>query len=74
MEDRRNIRPGPRHSYPGRLTAVGNLLFFRSDARRYGYELWKSDGTAEGTTLVKDIHPGRGSSMTGSLAPRQGAA
>jgi uncharacterized repeat protein (TIGR01451 family) len=27
-----------------------------------GYELWKSDGTPEGTTLVKDIRPGTSTS------------
>lgn len=28
----------------------------------HGYELWRTDGTAAGTTLVKDINPGRRSS------------
>ena len=27
----------------------------------HGNELWKSDGTAEGTSMVKDIWPGGGS-------------
>uniref|UniRef100_UPI00056C1DDD hypothetical protein n=1 Tax=Microcystis aeruginosa TaxID=1126 RepID=UPI00056C1DDD len=30
-------------------------------------ELWKSDGTAAGTVLVKDINPGSSSSYPGSL-------
>ena len=38
------------------------------ETQRYGYELWKSDGTALGTTLVKDINSGTHSSMTGALA------
>ncbi|MFO1003983.1 MAG: ELWxxDGT repeat protein [Planctomycetaceae bacterium] len=33
-----------------------------------GYELWQSDGTAVGTTLVKDIFSGRGNSSPRSLA------
>ena len=33
-------------------------LFFAGDDRTNGQELWKSDGTAAGTILVKDIYPG----------------
>ena len=29
-----------------------------------GQELWKSDGTAAGTTLVKNIRPGSGTSSS----------
>jgi ELWxxDGT repeat protein len=36
----------------------GNELFFSAAASAsQGYELWKTDGTAAGTVLVKDIHP-----------------
>jgi ELWxxDGT repeat protein len=44
-------------SYPHRLTPVGGTLFFVADDGVHGFELWKSDGTAAGTTLVKDIIP-----------------
>ena len=37
------------------LTAVGGTLFFTVDSPSSGFELWKSDGTAAGTALVKDI-------------------
>jgi ELWxxDGT repeat protein len=35
-----------------------NKLFFIIDTDEYGYELWKSDGSGEGTVLVKDICAG----------------
>jgi ELWxxDGT repeat protein len=53
------------------LADVSGLLFFAADdAGPAGRELWKSDGTAEGTALVSDIFPGRDSSgMVRSSAP-----
>src|SRR5262249_6413915 len=43
---------------PRNLTNVNGTLFFTADSVTTGYELWKSDGTAAGTVLVKDIFPG----------------
>ncbi len=45
-------------SVPQFLTDVGGTLFFGADDGTNGIELWKSDGTAAGTVLVKDINPG----------------
>jgi ELWxxDGT repeat protein len=39
------------------LTAVGDTLFFAANDGIHGYELWKSDGTDEGTAIVKDLRP-----------------
>jgi ELWxxDGT repeat protein len=44
------------------LTAVGDTLFFTSSFGGNGRELWKSDGTEAGTTLVADINPGKNGS------------
>lgn len=43
---------------PTDLFAFGNKLFFVAHASGMGVELWVSDGTAAGTTVVKDINPG----------------
>lgn len=40
----------------------GNVFFFGSN-NIYGKELWKTDGTVAGTTVVKDINPGSDSSI-----------
>jgi ELWxxDGT repeat protein len=51
----------------GHPTHVNGLVFFRATANSdpfLGSELWKSDGTTEGTALVKDIRLGtNGSSL-----------
>lgn len=42
--------------YPSALTDHNGTLFFRTNSGSIGYELWKTDGTVSGTTLVKDIN------------------
>src|SRR5262245_51947037 len=45
-------------SNPLDLVNVGGTLYFAADDGIGGRELYKSNGTAGGTTLVKDIRPG----------------
>ncbi|MBJ64078.1 MAG: hypothetical protein CMB55_04705 [Euryarchaeota archaeon] len=54
-------------SGPAHLTAVGNTLYFRANDGNNGLELWKSDGTASGTVMVKDINSGSDSSIPSYL-------
>ncbi len=51
----------------GDITPVGNIVYFTADDGIHGRELWKSDGTKEGTVLVKDINPGAGGSKPSEL-------
>lgn len=41
----------------------GNTMYFGNHTAAEGSELWKTDGTAAGTVLVKDIQVGTGSSI-----------
>ena len=48
----------PNSSTPQNLTDVGGVLYFTANDGVTGVELWKSDGTSEGTVLVRDIFEG----------------
>ncbi|MFN8357692.1 MAG: ELWxxDGT repeat protein [Spirosomataceae bacterium] len=42
---------------PQKFAVIGSTLYFVATDATNGQELWKSDGTAAGTVLVKDINP-----------------
>jgi trimeric autotransporter adhesin len=53
----KDIIPGSNASFVENLTAVNNTLFFTvDDGTGIGTELYKSDGTSQGTVPVKDIN------------------
>lgn len=69
-----DINVGAASSSPANLTRVGGAfstgrLFFTADDGVNGVELWSSDGTPAGTSLVKDISTGAGSSNPSDLTP-----
>lgn len=43
---------------PNAMEGSDGLLFFTARTRETGLELWRSDGTPEGTRLVQDLNPG----------------
>jgi ELWxxDGT repeat protein len=45
-------------SAPDKLTGMNGTLYFSAFNDSTGRELWKSDGTAGGTQLVRDLAPG----------------
>lgn len=47
----------------GWVSDAGAELLIAADDGARGLELWKSDGTASGTTLLRDIRPGSASSL-----------
>ena len=54
----KDINPGRDRLQPADMANVGGTLYFDGRRRHAGEELWKSDGTAAGTVMVKDINPG----------------
>ena len=67
-----DIRPGGAGSNPSNLTNVGGTLYFSADDGTSGYELWLTDGTSAGTTLVKDNYPGIAASNPNNLTNLNG--
>ena len=51
---------------------LGGVAYFAASDLEGDVELWKSDGTAGGTVLVKDVRIGRGSSMPSSITAADG--
>jgi ELWxxDGT repeat protein len=52
----KDINPGLENSSPSRFFQYGNQLLFRASTPDEGVELWVSDGTQDGTMLLKDIN------------------
>ena len=54
-----DIRAGSDDSLPEyylHSVIIGNTIYFTAEDGSHGVELWKSDGTNSGTTMVKDIN------------------
>src|SRR3954454_6105335 len=53
---------GSQSSNPQYITSIGQVSYFTADDGKHGRELWRTDGTLTGTSLVKDINPGKADS------------
>jgi ELWxxDGT repeat protein len=62
-----DIARGSGSSGPADLVAIGSTVYFVANDGDHGNELWKTNGTAAGTTLVADIWPGGRSSYVTDL-------
>src|SRR2546428_1971648 len=60
------------NSYPAQFVESGGVVFFTARDGANGTELWRTDGTAAGTVLVKDIWVGPNSSDPGNLVDVNG--
>jgi large repetitive protein len=75
----RDIVPGPAGSNPQDITyAVGQqapnppnqvLVYFSAWSAGHGRQLWKSNGTAAGTVMVTNVHPGAAGLGPEDIAP-----
>ena len=68
----KDIWPGPNngfqpYSYKFFTAVVDNTLYFQANDGTNGMELWKSDGTEDGTVMVKDIYSGSGGAYPAQL-------
>lgn len=54
-----------------KTAAVDGVTFFVARTECYGAELWRTDGTSEGTALVADAFPGRAGSSPDCLVQIQ---
>ncbi len=66
----KDIVPGERGAgFLAPMVNVNGTLFFTANDQVSGYELWKSNGTAAGTVLVKDLAPGATNDVPKSSFP-----
>ena len=59
----------PATALPRNLTNVNGVLLFSASTTAAGDELWRSDGTAAGTVMVKDINPGAAGAFNFPFTP-----
>jgi len=66
----RDIRPGPESSQPRDLTVLNGALFFLTTGASGATELWRSDGSTAGTTLVAQLPAGQSATSLATVGGR----
>lgn len=56
--DANPVNPGQNLNSDGAYAILNNVMYFSADNGINGAELWRSDGTATGTYMLRDIEPG----------------
>ena len=69
----KDINPGDPSSAPEMFVRFGKAVYFRANDGEHGVELWRTDGTATGTTLVADLFRGPLNGVPGNLAVAGGS-
>lgn len=69
----KDINPGMNGSDASGFVLLNDVAYFRADDGTHGYELWRSDGTTEGTQLVVDLNPGLPNGFPDSITALNGA-
>ncbi len=59
-------------NWPDGFAVLNNITYFSAEDGIHGRELWRSDGTATGTFMLKDIFPGESSSNIYSIETANG--
>ena len=54
----KELYPGTTGSMAGPFAVLGDRLYFGALTPGTGHELWRTDGTPEGTALAADVNPG----------------
>jgi ELWxxDGT repeat protein len=63
----KDINPGLESSSPAMFVEFNGAVYFRANDGMHGIELWKTDGTLAGTSLVTDLNPGAANALPGEL-------
>jgi ELWxxDGT repeat protein len=69
----KDINPGEGSSSAEMFESFNGAVYFRANDGLHGIELWKSDGTPEGTGLVADLRPGAANAVPGEITVAGGS-
>jgi len=68
----RDIDPDSETSDPQAFVTLNGVAYFRASDGIHGFELWRTDGTGAGTTMVTDLNPGSANGFPDSIAAVNG--
>ena len=63
----KDINPGEGSSSAEMFVTFNGVVYFRANDGSHRIELWRTDGTPEGTSLVADLRPGVANAVPGEI-------